>query len=84
MDQGSCAKAWSGEPFFSFDKMDVENRYLLEPAYELTAEKIFDRRRATTLLNQAMSRLREECVASRKGDLFGKVESFLFGGKAKV
>jgi len=42
------------------------------------------KRRATTLLNQAMSRLREECVASRKGDLFGKVESFLSGGKAKI
>jgi RNA polymerase sigma-70 factor (ECF subfamily) len=64
--------------------MDAENRYLLEPAHKLTAEKIFDRRWATTLLDQAMSRLREECVANHKGDLFGKVESFLSGEKGEA
>jgi hypothetical protein len=30
-----------------------------------------------------MSRLREECVANHKGDLFGKVESFLSGEKGE-
>ena len=64
--------------------MDAENRYLLEPAHELTAEKIFDRRWATTLLGQAMARLYDECVANQKGDLFGKVESFLSGEKGET
>src|SRR5215510_11885485 len=63
-------KRGGGQPVFSLDEMDAENRYLQEPAHELTPAKIFDRRWATTLLDQAMDRLREECAASGKKDLF--------------
>ena len=77
-------KRGGGQSLFSLDERDAENRYLLEPAHELTAEKIFDRRWATTLLDQAMSRLREECLANHKGDLFGKVQSFLSGEKGET
>jgi RNA polymerase sigma-70 factor (ECF subfamily) len=77
-------KRGGGQAVHSLDETDAENRYLLEPAHELTAEKIFDRRWATTLLGQAMSRLREECVANHKGDLFGKVESLLSGEKGEA
>jgi hypothetical protein len=68
----------------SLDEIDVENRYLLEPAHEMTAERIFDRRWATTLLDQAMCKLRDECVARHKGDLFGRVASFLSGEKGEA
>jgi len=77
-------KRGGGQAVHSLDETDAENRYLLEPAHALTAEKIFDRRWATTLLGQAMSRLREECVANHKGDLFGKVESLLSGEKGEA
>ena len=77
-------KRGRGQPSFSLDEMDAENRYLLEPAHELTAEKIFDRRWATTLLDQAMARLREECVTNHKENLFAKVESFLSGEKGEA
>jgi RNA polymerase sigma-70 factor (ECF subfamily) len=77
-------KRGGGQAVLSLDETDAENRYLLEPAHELTAEKIFDRRWATTLLDQAMSRLREECVASHKGDFFGRVESLLSGEKGEA
>jgi DNA-directed RNA polymerase specialized sigma24 family protein len=77
-------KRGGGQAVISLDETNPENRYLLEPAHELTAEKIYDRRWATTLLGQAMSRLREECVASQKGDLFGKVEGFLSGEKGET
>src|SRR6266704_7089138 len=50
-------KRGGGRPLFSLDETDAENRYLREPAHELSAEKIFDRRWATTLLDQAMARL---------------------------
>src|SRR5437764_9508596 len=63
-------KRGGGQASFSFDEVDAENRYRLEPAHELTPEKIFDRRWATALLDQAMARLREECLTSQKGDLF--------------
>ena len=73
--------AVAAKPILSLDGADAENRYLLEPSHELTPEKIFDRRWATTLLDQAMSQLRRECLESGKGELFAKVESSLSGQK---
>ena len=77
-------KRGGGQPLFSLDETDAENRYLREPAHELSAEKIFDRRWATTLLDQAMARLREECLASKKGDLFEKSQNYLSGEKGEA
>ena len=77
-------KRGGGKLLFSLDEMDAENRYLREPAHELTAEKIFDRRWATTLLDQAMTRLREECLASQKGDLFAKCQDYLSGERGEA
>jgi RNA polymerase sigma factor (sigma-70 family) len=81
----ACAqKRGGGQTVLSLDFERGEERYQHEPADHWTAEKIFDRRWATTLLEQAMSRLREECVANHKGDLFGKVESLLSGEKGET
>src|SRR6185295_18280755 len=86
------ARAWTkahaqkrggGQAVFSLDELDAENRYLLEPADQLTAEKIFDRRWATTLLDQGMTRLEAECLASHKSDLFAKVKGLLSGEKGE-
>ena len=77
-------KRGGGRAVLSLNETDAENRYLLEPVHELTAAKIFDRRWATTLLDQAMARLREECVATHKGDLFEKVERFLSGEEGEA
>jgi DNA-directed RNA polymerase specialized sigma24 family protein len=77
-------KRGGGKAVLSLDETDAENRYLLEPAHELTAEKIFDRRWATTLLDQAMSRLREECAANHKSGLFAKVEPYLSGERGEA
>ena len=77
-------KRGGGQPLFSLDEMDAENRYLQEPAHELTAEKIFERRWATAILDQAMARLREECLASQKSDLFEKTQNHLSGEKGET
>jgi len=77
-------KRGGGQSIHSLDEADAENRYLLEPAHELTAEKIFDRRWATAVLDQAMARLREECIANNKGDLFARVETLLSGEKGEA
>jgi RNA polymerase sigma-70 factor (ECF subfamily) len=77
-------KRGGGQTLFSLDETDAESRYLLEPAHELTAEKIFDRRWATTLLDHAMARLREECLASQKGELFEKTQNHLSGEKGEA
>jgi len=75
-------KRGGGRAAFSLDEIDAENRYLLEPAHDLTPAKIFDRRWATTLLAQAMARLGEECRASQKEELFEKVKELLSGDSA--
>jgi DNA-directed RNA polymerase specialized sigma24 family protein len=77
-------KRGGGRPPISLDEAATENRYLHEPAHELTAEKIFERRWATALLDQAMSRLREECLASQKGDLFEKTQNYLSGERGEA
>ena len=77
-------KRGGGQAIFSINEMDPESRYIIEPAHGLTPEKIFDRRWATTLLEQAMSRLRQESVANHKTDLFAKVECLLSGEKGEA
>jgi RNA polymerase sigma-70 factor (ECF subfamily) len=74
-------KRGGGGTVLSLDAMEAEDRYRLEPAHELRADRIFDRRWATTLLHQAMNQLREECAANQKAELFGKVEGLLSGEK---
>jgi RNA polymerase sigma-70 factor (ECF subfamily) len=77
-------KRGGGNLTFSLDELDAENRYLLEPAHEITAKKMFDQRWAITVLEQAMARLREECLSNNKADLLSKVESLLSGEKGEA
>ncbi|HEY2951108.1 MAG TPA: RNA polymerase sigma factor [Verrucomicrobiae bacterium] len=62
----------------------AETRYIREPRDELTAEKIFERRWALTLLEQVLSRLREEFVADGKTAQFDCLKVFLSAGKGAV
>jgi RNA polymerase sigma-70 factor (ECF subfamily) len=77
-------KRGGGRPDFSLDEVDAEKRYLLEPAHELTPAKIFDRRWATTVLDQAMAHLAGECQVSGKGNLFEAVKPLLSGESADL
>jgi RNA polymerase sigma-70 factor (ECF subfamily) len=72
-------KRGGGQPVFSLDEMDAESRYVLEPAEELSAELIFDRRWAETLLGRALAGLQAECQSEGKGLLFEKTEPLLSG-----
>jgi RNA polymerase sigma-70 factor (ECF subfamily) len=72
-------KRGGGQPVFSLDETDAEGRYLLEPADELTPAKIFERRWATTLLEQAMNALRLEYLARGQGEVFAKLQDVLSG-----
>ena len=76
-------KRGGGQRPRSLDELDAEGRYLREPAHGLTPESLFDRRWATTLLETAMNKLREECIDARKGDLFERVKGHLSGEKGE-
>ena len=46
---------------------------------EATPDKLFERRWALTLLDQALARLRQECAAAGKAQLYEELETFLTG-----
>jgi len=67
--------------FISLDDTSAEQQYLQAPAAGLTPEKFFEQQWATTLLDQAISRLREEFVSGGRGALFDELKIFLTGEK---
>ena len=68
----------------SLDFESGKKRYSLEPSHELTAEKIYVRRWALTLLEGALSKLREEFTARGKLRLFEQLKEFLGGRQSTM
>jgi RNA polymerase sigma-70 factor (ECF subfamily) len=68
----------------SIDARDAEGRYLVEPADNLTAERLFDRTWALTLLDRVMTILAAEYAESRRSDLFDQLKIVLTEGKGTV
>jgi RNA polymerase sigma-70 factor (ECF subfamily) len=69
--------------FVSLDWENAENRYRLEPADYLTAEKIYDARWAMTLLNHVMLTLERGYAAEGKTSTFQALEIFLRFGDSR-
>jgi RNA polymerase sigma factor (sigma-70 family) len=63
--------------FVSLDLESAENRYQYEPEDYLTAEKIFEARWALTLLDHAMTVLREEYVGRGKELDFNTLKGYV-------
>ena len=51
-DEHDRATAGAGQPRISLDALDGEARYALEPVNEVSPDKLFERRWATTVLAQ--------------------------------
>jgi RNA polymerase sigma-70 factor (ECF subfamily) len=66
-----------GGKVLSLDIAGAEGRYSLDPADGLTAEKLFERRWATTLLDLVLSRLRGEFVRQGRERVFERLKDFL-------
>jgi RNA polymerase sigma-70 factor (ECF subfamily) len=67
--------------FVSIDDDSAERPYLQVPASRLSPEQVFEQQWATTLLDQTLARLREECVAAGKETQFETIKIFLTGEK---
>ena len=63
--------------FVSLDLETAEDRYRYEPADHLTAEKIFEARWALTLLDHAMTVLRQEYVGRGKELVFKTLKGYV-------
>jgi len=74
-------KRGGGQKIISLDETNAEGRYLIEPAIEATAEQMYERRWALTLIDLALKQLRSEFAAAKKLALFETLEPFLGGDR---
>jgi RNA polymerase sigma-70 factor (ECF subfamily) len=72
-------KRGGGRTALPLDFETAESRYNLEPSHDRTAERIYERRWALTLLDQALARLRQEFVDAGKDKVFAQLKGFLTG-----
>ena len=78
-DRARAVKRGGGADCLSLDAQTAEARYRLEPVDRMDAEKIYERRWAMTLLEQALTRLRDEHIAAGKTELFERLKDFVAG-----
>jgi RNA polymerase sigma factor (sigma-70 family) len=79
-DKSHARKRGGGQKPVALDGLNAEERYALEPAEHLSADKLFERRWALTLLEQVLSRLREEQAAAGQREAFEQLKEFLLAG----
>lgn len=70
-------KRGEGRPLIPLDELLARERSDPEPADVLTADRIYERRWALTVLDQALARLGEEYQAAANADLFARFKELL-------
>jgi RNA polymerase sigma-70 factor (ECF subfamily) len=79
-DQGRAKKRGGGRSPISIDRPAAEGRYGCEPAHDLTAERLFERQWAMTLLEHVRETLAAEMARAGKARQFEALRSSLLGG----
>ncbi len=79
-DRRASLKRGGGVTPISIDARDAEGRYRVEPADELTPERLFDRAWAVSLLDRALDHLAAEYAGSGRAALFEHLEPALSPG----
>jgi RNA polymerase sigma-70 factor (ECF subfamily) len=80
-DKARALKRGGGNTVISLDETTGEARYRHEPIEALDAEKLYERRWALTLLEQARERLKEEYRTAGKAALYERLQLFESGDK---
>ena len=83
-DRLSAQKRGGGQPLLSLDTELAEQRYRIEPAEGNTAERLFERRWALTLLDGTMRRLRAEFAAAGKVGEFDVLKACLTAERGEI
>ncbi len=68
----------------SLDWQDADSRFHLEPRDDATPDRAFDRAWALALLERVIKRLREECAAEGKLELFEQAKGYLMLGESAI
>jgi RNA polymerase sigma factor (sigma-70 family) len=83
-DKLRAQKRGGGHVLIPLDDHEAEEGYKLEPADQLTPEKIYDRRWAYAVLEQTRRRLAEEYTKPGKRERFHRLAAFLPGERPAV
>jgi RNA polymerase sigma-70 factor (ECF subfamily) len=83
-DRLRAQKRGGGVAAISLDATDAEERYALEPADQLSPDKLYDRRWAHVLLDRAQARLAAQYTESGQGTLFERLRPVLGASRAQV
>jgi RNA polymerase sigma factor (sigma-70 family) len=78
-DRELTVKRGEGQPLVSLDDLLARERADQEPAHKLSADRIYERRWALTLLEQVLARLGAEYEAAGKLPLFDRLKELLAG-----
>lgn len=81
-DRARAQKRGGGVPVLSFDAEAAEGRYLQEPSDDVTPDRLFQRRWALSVLQEAMDTLEAEHAAAGRAELFSALRPFLGFGRA--
>jgi RNA polymerase sigma factor (sigma-70 family) len=83
-DRAGRQKRGGGAPHLSLDWATAHTRYQIEPADQLSPDKLFDRAWAVTVLERVLARLQDENAAEGKSALFERLRPFLMLGKGAI
>jgi DNA-directed RNA polymerase specialized sigma24 family protein len=83
-DRSRALKRGGGHMAVSIDAQEAHERYGYEPVEKLDPETLFERQWALTILERAMSRLRQEFAATYSRAELEQLEAYLTGSEPKV
>ena len=83
-DHARAKKRGGGRVAISIDGLTAEGRYGCEPAHQLTAERLFEKQWALTLLDRVIERLEAEMTQAGKSRQFTALKPALLGGAARA
>jgi RNA polymerase sigma-70 factor (ECF subfamily) len=82
--RAAAMKRGGGRVIVSIDAEEAEGRFSREPAHDLTAERLFERTWALTLLDRVLGALREEYSGAKRGDVFDRLKVVLSDGPGAI
>jgi RNA polymerase sigma-70 factor (ECF subfamily) len=77
--RAQCAKRGGGTTPLSLDVAAAEQRYTNEPAVTLTPERAYEKQWAATLLEQVLSKLKQEYAEAGNRRVFAELADLLWG-----
>ena len=82
--RAGAKKRGGAHQFISWNPAQAERQFLREPLDIESPDRLFERRWALILLEQAMNRLHEECVAAGNAERFTQLKGFVSGEKGEL